>query len=65
MINNENLLEEYSNKCQKLNKIYNVVNNTLYFNDVKSKIFYDFIFEIADILERNDNELGLKYIREE
>ena len=62
-INYEKLLEGYSENCTKLNKIQREINNVKYFGICQSseRILWNLVHEIAEILEVDENELGLKY----
>ena len=61
-VNIDNLMTEYADKSNKLNEVYKLINNALYFNDMKSRNFYNLIYEIAKVLDKNDEELGSNYI---
>ena len=49
---------------QKLEKIYTIVNNYLYFKDMKTRNFYNMIWEIYEVFKVEDNNFGEKYIEE-
>lgn len=55
---NEQIKQEHN----KLNKIYKLINNMLYFQDIRVRTCYNLIYEIADVLECDKGELGKKFM---
>ena len=62
-INYEKLLEGYGKNCKKLNDIHKEINNVKYLGLHQSteRILWNLIHEISEILEIDEDELGLKY----
>jgi plasmid rolling circle replication initiator protein Rep len=62
-INYDKLLEGYSQNCKKLNDIHKEINNVKYFGLCQSteRILWNLVYDIAEILEVDEDELGLDY----
>ena len=48
----------------KLNSIWKVINNALYFGDIKKRNFYNLIHEVAEIInpDYEAEDIGTKYL---
>ena len=63
MTDYQKLLEYYDGNCKKLKSIHKEINNVKYFGLHQSteRILWNLIHEIAEILEADEDELGLSY----
>jgi len=60
----DSLLTEYEKSTEKLTKIHKEINNVKYFGECQStsRILWNLVYDIARILEVDEDELGKEFI---